>query len=85
MVSKSTDYDRMGDCESSCNRRRFEDGCHTPCHSSDIPFCVGAGSIDLDSAVFRKQAHKFYFKESFHIFAYKFSRDLKECPPMAKL
>jgi len=41
---------------------------------------VGATSLELDSGTHRHQAHKFYFREGFHIQCYMFTSPLDELP-----
>jgi len=41
---------------------------------------AGATFLDLDSGTHRHQAHKFYFREGFHILCYMFTSPLEERP-----
>jgi GNAT superfamily N-acetyltransferase len=46
----------------------------------DVANREGCTSVQLDSAVYRREAHRFYFRERYSIWSYHFVRPLGEGP-----
>jgi GNAT superfamily N-acetyltransferase len=49
-------------------------------HIVDVARREGCGSVQLDSATYRREAHRFYFRERYAIWSYHFVRPLGEGP-----
>ena len=46
----------------------------------DVASREGCASVQLDSATYRRDAHRFYFRERYSIWSFHFVRPVKEAP-----
>jgi GNAT superfamily N-acetyltransferase len=49
-------------------------------HLVDVAEREGCGSVQLDSATYRREAHRFYFRERYSIWSFHFVRPVRDGP-----